>query len=116
MPEVTLPDRASFLLPFPFPAPADSDAADVEQFVAAHGLGGHLEAALRIAEQAFPKSELRVRLQRSPELDAGRLVIQIRTRGSMEDALRCHQVLLDRWTRELPLHAQDHITATFTLA
>lgn len=113
MSEITLLDRTSFLLPISVPAPG---AAEVEEFVAANNLRTHLDTALRIAEHAFPGSEIRLRLQQSPELDSGRLVMQIRTHGNAEDAVRCHQELLDRWTRELPLHVQDHITATFTLA
>ena len=85
MPEVTLPTTAApGAKPFPPTPLPDSSEADVAQFVTANGLDGPLEAALRIAEQAFPGSEVCVRLQRSPELDAGRLVIQIRARAGME--------------------------------
>jgi hypothetical protein len=118
MPEMTLPTIAAGVKSLTPVTGSDSpDAGEVEQFVVTNQLREHLEAAIRIAEQTFPLgSEVRVRLQQSPELNGARLVVQIGTRGNVEDAVRCHQELLDRWTRELPLHVQDQITATFSLA
>lgn len=115
MPDLTIPPTLSPGLTPPVPRPVLSEEAELQQFIVAHGLRSDLDMAIAIARESFPAgSEVIIRLQYSPEEDGGAcLVVDIRTKSSVSDGVRCHQYLLDRWTRELPLHAQALIGTTF---
>jgi len=114
VPDLTIPPTSTTALTPPGPRPALSEEAELEQFIAAHGLRADLDKAIAISREAFPAgSEVAIRLWHSPEEEDTRVVLDVRTRSSVADAVQCHQLLLDRFTRELPLHAQSLIATTF---
>jgi hypothetical protein len=115
VPELTIPPTSTAGVNPSSPAAANNEEAELQQFIAAHSLRDHLDAAIAIARESFPAgSDVTVRLQYLPEDDGGaRLVVDVRTKSSVSEAVRCHQHLLDRWTLELPLHAQALIGSTF---
>lgn len=116
MPELTIPPTSTAgVNPSGSPPTANNEEAELQQFVAAHGLRDHLDAAIAIAKQSFPAgSDVTVRLWHSPEEDDTRVVVHVRLDSGVTDAVQRHQRLLDRWTQELPLKAQALLTPTFT--
>lgn len=115
MPELTIPPTAAPGTSTPSTPQPVGEEAELQQFIAAHNLRGDLDKAIAISREAFPAgSEVTVRLQYSPEEDGSAcLVVNVRTKAAVFDAVRYHQHLLDRWTLELPLHVQALIGSTF---
>ena len=117
MPKLTIPPASSGMNLSASP-PAAGEDAELQQFIAAHNLRTDLDRAIAISKEVFPPgSQVVLRLQYSPEEDGGSgLVVDVRARLSVPEAARCHQLLMERWTRELPLRAQSLIGATFTIS
>jgi hypothetical protein len=118
MPDLTTPPTSTPGLNSPPPRPALSEEAELEQFIATHGLRADLDKAVTIARESFPQgSQVVLRLQYSPEENGGAgLVVEVKAWASVSEGVRCHQQLVDRWTRELPLRAQSLIGATFSIS
>jgi hypothetical protein len=115
MPDLTIPPSSTLGLTPRATRPTPlSEEAELEQFITAHGLRADLEKAIAISRESFPAgSTVAIRLWHSPEEEDTRAVVHVRTRAAVAEAVRCHQQLIERWTRELPLHAQDLIASTF---
>jgi hypothetical protein len=115
MPDVTIPPTSTPNLTPPAPRPPLSEEAELEQFIAAHGLRADLDKAIAISREAFPPgSEVVLRLLYFPDDDETGLVVNVRVPMDVTDAVERHQKLLDRWTRELSLRAQGILVTTFT--
>lgn len=114
MPELTIPPGSAAGVNPSSPATANNEEAELQQFIAAHGLRDHLDTAIAIVRQSFPAgSEVTVRLWHSPEEDDTRVVVNARLDSGVSDASQLFWQLLDRWTRELPLRAQGFLTPTY---
>ena len=115
MPDLTIPPASTTgIFPTPTTLAAD-DEAELQQFIAAHGLRADLDKAIEITREAFPPgSRVVVRLQYLPDHEEMRLVVDARLALNVTDAVQRHEKLLDRWTLELPLRAQGLLITTFT--
>lgn len=115
MPDLTIPPTSTPGLTPPAPPPALSEEAELEQFIAAHGLRADLDKAVAILREAFPEaSRIAVRLQYLPDDDEMRVIVDARLSVSVTDASERYWQMLDRWTQELPLGAQGVLVASYT--
>jgi hypothetical protein len=115
VPDLTIPPASTTTPTPPAPRPALSEEAELEQFIAEHGLRADLDKAIAISREAFPAgSRVVVRLQYFPDDDETRVLVDVRLAPDVVDAVQLHEKLLDRWTRELPLRAQGLLITTFT--
>jgi hypothetical protein len=115
MPELAIPPTsASSVSPSATPASAGEEA-ELQQFIAAHGLRGDLDKAIAISREAFPpESRVVLRLQYLPDDDETGLVVNVRVPLDVADAVQRHEKLLDRWTRDLSRKARGILITTFT--
>jgi hypothetical protein len=115
VPDLTTPPTSTPGLTPSAPRPPLSEEAELEQFVATHGLRGDLGKAVAISREAFPPgSKVVLRLQFFPDDDETRLVVDVQLTPDVTDAVERHERLLDRWTRELPRKARGILITTFT--
>jgi hypothetical protein len=115
MPDLTIPPTSTPGLTPPTPPPRLSEEAELEQFIAAHGLRADLDKAIDIVRESFPAgSEVSIRLWHSPEEDDTRVVVNVRFESSPTDASALYWKMLDRWTHELSLRSQGFVALTYT--
>jgi hypothetical protein len=114
MPDLTIPPTSTPGLNPPPPRPALSEEAELEQFIATHGMRADLDKAIVIARESFPPgSDVTARLWHSPEEEDTRVVVHVRIKSSPADASALYWKMLDRWTLELPLRSQDFISLNY---
>jgi hypothetical protein len=115
VPDLTIPPTSTPGLTPPVPPPALSEEAELEQFIAAHGLRADLDKAIAIAREAFPAgSDVTIRLWHSPEEEDTRVIVHVRFKSCPADASALYWKMLDRWILELPLRSQDFISLTYS--
>jgi hypothetical protein len=115
MPDLTTPPTSTPNLTTPTQPTFLSDEAELEQFIAAHGLRADLDKAIAISRESFPPgSQVVLRLLYFPDDDETGLVVNVRVPLGVPDAVERHQKLLDRWTRELSREARGILVTTFT--
>lgn len=109
----TTPEATTPQPPTPTPPVAPLWSEEVQRFATTHGLTDYLPHAIRIVEESFPPgSEVRPRMQWSPEDGSSRLILDVLVPCSVKEASERYQQLLDRWIREVPIHVRTHATVT----
>lgn len=118
MPELSVPttgtDTPTPPAPSAHPTPGAVEWSDeVKRCAAMHGLTDHLPTAIRLAQEIFSEgSEITLLRAPGPDFLEDQVVVHIQTRESVKEASERFQQLLNRWTREMPLHVQSHATVT----
>jgi hypothetical protein len=100
----------------PPPAAKRHAPDDASAFAEAHGLGGAVELAERLARDTFPPdSELELELARDCESDAEWLVLRVSLSAPPDAVLSAYTEFLERWTAAAPPRALDLIALCYAV-
>jgi hypothetical protein len=92
-----------------------ADEARVAAFVAAHKLEEWVEAAIRLARDAFPRAErITLRMFGEPGEYGERLILDVTPGVAHDDGERQYHDFVQRWIDETPPQVTDRIGIALT--
>jgi hypothetical protein len=91
------------------------DPEGVRTFCRDHNLVKDVFQTAELTRNFFSSSSIiSLKVQYSPELPDGKLVVDVKTQHKVTDAVQRYLSFVDEWTLAVPVRAQERISVTFS--